>query len=139
MVEKEMNLSVYGGDAVVGSGGILLVDDEVILRTVGRDLLEELGYTVYLAENGAEALEVFASNRNNISLVMLDIIMPKMGGKEAFLKLREQAPTLKVLFCSGFNSEGTGDELVELGACGFIQKPYNRSELSRIIAEAIGF
>lgn len=63
--------------------------------------------------------------------------MPKMGGKAAFLRLRELAPELKVLFCSGFSREGTGDELVGLGASGFIQKLYNRSELSRAVAEAI--
>jgi DNA-binding NarL/FixJ family response regulator len=68
----------------------------------------------------------------------LVLIMPKMGGKEAFLRLREQAPELKVLFCSGFSREGTGDELVGLGAGGFIQKPYNRNELSRAVAGALG-
>lgn len=124
-------------EAVAGSGGILLVDDEDILRNVGRELLEHLGYTVYLAENGADALDVFAAHRDEISLVILDMIMPKMGGKEAFIQLREQFPGVKVLFCSGFSSEGTNDELVNLGACGFIQKPYNRSELSRAVAKAL--
>jgi FixJ family two-component response regulator len=68
-----------------------------------------------------------------------------MGGKEAFLRLREQAPELKVLFCSGFSREGTGEELAGLGGLGglggsgFIQKPYNRSELSRAVAEALEF
>src|SRR6185369_9779076 len=115
---------VFDGEVVAGKGGVLLVDDEEILREVGRDLLENLGYTVYLAENGAEALDVFARYRHDISLVMLDMIMPKMGGKEAFLRLREQAPELKVLFCSGFSNEGTGDELLSLGASGFIRKPF---------------
>lgn len=124
-------------ETVAGFGGILLVDDEEILRDVGRDLLEDLGYTVYLAENGVRAQEVFAENRNDISLVILDMIMPIMGGKEAFKCLREEAPWLKVLFCSGFHQEGTEDELVGLGAAGFISKPYNRSELSRKVAEAL--
>jgi two-component system, cell cycle sensor histidine kinase and response regulator CckA len=138
MAEEEIVQSVCDGGAVAGKGGILLVDDEEILRDVGRDLLEGLGYTVYLAENGEQALEVFTGHRNDISLVMLDMVMPKMGGMEAFLRLREQAPGVKVLFCSGFNREGTGDELVRLGASGFIQKPYNRSKLSRAVAEALG-
>lgn len=122
---------------VVGSGGILLVDDEEMLRSAGRDLLENLGYTVYLAENGERALEEFAAHRSDISLVILDIIMPKMGGKEAFLRFRELAPELKVLFCSGFSNDGTSDDLVKLGASGFIQKPYNLSQLSRAVAEAM--
>jgi PAS domain S-box-containing protein len=125
-------------DVVSGKGGVMLVDDEEILRDVGREILEDLGYTVYLAENGLQALEVFAAHRDEISLVMLDMNMPKMGGKEAFLRLREQAPELKVLFCSGFSREGTGDDLVGMGASGFIQKPYNRGELSRAVAEALG-
>ncbi|MBW4054031.1 MAG: response regulator [Proteobacteria bacterium] len=122
------------GDVISGTGGILLVDDEAMLRSAGCCLLEDLGYTVYLAENGEQALEVFANHRSDISLVMLDMIMPKMGGKETFLRLRELAPTLKVIFCSGFNYEGTGADLVELGASGFIQKPYNRRDLSRAVA-----
>jgi len=138
MMEEGIVPSIGCGDAVAGYGGILLVDDEGILRDIGHDLLEDLGYTVYLAENGEHALEMFGRHQSDISLVMMDMIMPKMGGKEAFLRLRELAPKLKVLFCSGFSREGTGDELVELGACGFIQKPYNRSELSRAVAEALG-
>jgi len=109
-----------------------------MLRSVGCELLEDLGYTVFLAENGEHALEVYGANRDEISLVMLDMIMPRMGGKEAYLRLREQAPDLKVLFCSGFSCEGTENELLEMGAGGFIQKPYNRSELSRAVARILG-
>jgi CheY-like chemotaxis protein len=125
-------------EAVTGSGGILLVDDEEMLREVGRELLEDLGYTVYLAEDGEHALDVFAAHRSEISLVILDMIMPKMGGFKVFQRLREQNPELKVLFCSGFSREETGDELVGLDASSFIQKPYNRTELSRAVAEALG-
>ncbi len=138
LIADDTNKQTLKEEIVTGSGGILLVDDEEMLRTVGRDLLEELGYTVYLAENGQEALEVFAAHRDKLSLVMLDMIMPKMGGTETFLHLREQAPELKVLFCSGFSHDDTGDELIGLGARGFIHKPYNRSALSRAVAEALG-
>jgi CheY-like chemotaxis protein len=124
-------------EAVAGSGGILLVDDEEILREVGRDILEDLGYRVYLAENGVEALEVFEEHRTEISLVMLDMIMPKMGGRETCQRLRQKDPGIKVLFCSGFHREGTEAELRELGASGFIQKPYSRSDLSRAVAAAL--
>ena len=134
----DSNTQTLSDKVITGSGGILLVDDEEMLRSLGRELLEELGYTVYLAENGEQALEVFAAHRNEIALVILDMIMPKMGGKDAFMQLREQAPGVKVLFCSGFSCDGTGDELVKLGASGFIQKPYNRGELSRAVATALG-
>jgi CheY-like chemotaxis protein len=138
MIEECSVPQVCSLEAVSGSGGILLVDDEKILRDIGRDLLEDLGYSVFLAENGEHALEVFSEHYSDISLVILDVMMPKMGGKEAFIRLREQSPDLKILFCSGFSHESTSEELVQLGASGFIQKPYNRSELSRAVAKAIG-
>ncbi len=137
LVSAENGNKEQHDDYVTGNGGILIVDDEEMLREVGSDLLQDLGYTVYLAEDGEQALAIFAANRSAISLVILDVIMPKMGGKDAFLHLREQAPDLKVLFCSGFSPEGTGAELLQLGAVGFIQKPYTRSELSRAVAEAL--
>lgn len=137
MIEEEAVRSIYAGETVTGSGGILLVDDEEILLDVGRDLLENLGYTVYMAENGVQALEVFAAHRSEISLVMLDMIMPKMGGKETFQRLRELDPGIKVMFCSGFHKDWTEDKLLQLGASTFIQKPYNRSELSRAVAKAL--
>jgi PAS domain S-box-containing protein len=136
LLSDEPNERIHKDEAVFGNGGILLVDDEEMLRSVGSDLLEGLGYTVFLAEDGVHALEVFIAHRSEISLVILDMIMPKMGGAEAFLVLREQAPELKVLFCSGFSREGIYDELVGLGGSGFIQKPYNLIELSRTVAKA---
>lgn len=137
LVAASINIQADGDEIIRGSGGILLVDDEEILRGVGRDLLEDLGYTVYLASNGQEALELFDSQRSKISLVILDMIMPRMGGKETFLKLLELDPHIPVLFCSGFHLEGTEDELRLLGAAGFIQKPYNLGEFSRIVAGGI--
>ena len=125
-------------EAVTGSGGILLVDDEEILRAVGRDLLEDLGYTVFAAADGEEALRLYAEHRDAISLAILDMIMPKMGGSELFQRLRETAPGLRVLFCTGFYREGADRELLGLGASGLIQKPYSRIELSRAVSAALG-
>ncbi len=132
------------GDAVTneepihGSGGILLVDDEEILRDVGQALLEGLGYTVYLAEDGEQALEIYAREKQNILLVILDMVMPRMSGKEALIRLMENYSDVRVLISSGYHQEGTISELMQLGAKGFLQKPYHRQELCRAIAEAIG-
>jgi PAS domain S-box-containing protein len=120
-----------------GTGGILIVDDEEMIRSMGHDLLTELGYTVFLAEDGYQALGLYALHRDAISLVILDIIMPKMNGKETYLKLREIDPDVRVLLCSGFHREGTTQELIEFGAKGFIKKPYNMIDLSRAVMEGI--
>src|SRR5512133_161669 len=125
-------------ELIRGSGGVLLVDDEEILRAVGKLFLEELGYRVYLAEDGEQALEMYGREREHISLVMLDVVMPVMGGKEALIRLKESYPDIRILICSGFNQEGSLEELKRLGAQGFLNKPYILNELSRAVAEAIG-
>ena len=133
--ESEAALSKEG--VVHGTSCILLVDDEEMIRSMGHDLLTELGYTVYLAEDGYQALELYAHHRDAISLVILDMIMPKMNGKETYLKLLETDPDVRVLLCSGFHREGTTQELIEFGAKGFIKKPYNMIDLSRAVMEGI--
>jgi len=124
-------------EAPRGSGGVLLVDDEPLLRDLGKDLLEDLGYRVYLAENGAQALEVYASHQDDIALVLLDMIMPKMGGKETLQRLVERYPAVIVLITSGFHREENQDLLQNFGAKGFIQKPYRRTDLGKAVAAAL--
>jgi two-component system, cell cycle sensor histidine kinase and response regulator CckA len=124
-------------ETVQGRGGIMLVDDEAILRLSGHCLLEELGYQVYLAEDGEQALELYARERDHIGLVILDMVMPKLSGKETFLRLKELDPRVRVLFSSGFHREGTVHELLEIGAKGFIHKPYRLQLLSTSVAEAL--
>lgn len=136
-LSNESVTTLVDDKTINGCGCILIVDDEPILRSGGRDLLEELGYTVLLAESGERALEIFAQEHSQIQLVLLDMIMPGLSGKETYLRLRERDQDVRVLFCSGFNSEGTSDELIGLGAKGFIQKPYSGAMLSRSVAEAI--
>jgi len=123
--------------AIRGTGGILLVDDEELIRSMGHDLLEELGYTIFLAEDGEQALEFYRKHRDKISLVILDMIMPKLGGKETCQKLLEKDPNARVLFCSGFHREGTVEELVKYGAKGFIKKPFSMIDLSRAVKKAL--
>lgn len=112
-----------------GSGGILLVDDEQLICEIGQALLEEHGYTVFLARDGRQALEVYEREREHISLVIMDVVMPVMGGKEALQHLVAAYPDVKVLISSGFQQNETIDSFVALGAAGFIQKPYRTHEL----------
>lgn len=116
-----------------GKGRILVIDDEAFLRKVISDLLSSLGYEVLLAEGGKKGIEIYSFEKDTINLVLLDMVMPEMNGKETFLKLKEINPDVKVIFSSGFNKEGRAEELLALGAKGIIPKPYRLNELSRII------
>lgn len=120
-----------------GTGGILLVDDEMLIREMGQALLEDHGYQVFLAENGKQALEIYENERANIQLVILDVVMPVMGGKETLQRLLESYPTVKVLMSSGFHQDETNDSFIKLGACGFIQKPYRTQDLFKVVDETL--
>lgn len=120
-----------------GHGTILLVDDEQLIRQVGGRLLEKLGYEVLLAENGEQGIKVYQENRGRVDLIILDLIMPKMSGEEAFLQLKEIDPQVKILLSSGYTQEKIADKMFSLGVVGFVQKPYQLSELSAKIASAI--
>ena len=120
-----------------GSGGILLVDDEQLIREMGQALLEDLGYQVFVAVDGAQALEVYERERERISLVILDVIMPVMGGKETLQRLTAAYPGINVLISSGFHQDESNDAFMKQGARGFIQKPYRAQELYKAVEEAI--
>ncbi|MCP4603994.1 MAG: response regulator [Proteobacteria bacterium] len=117
-------------------GGVLLVDDELIIRTSARRLLEKLGYTVFLAENGQIALEVYKKRRDLISLVLLDMIMPVMDGPETFQELLQINPEVKVVLLSGYSKDEKVEPLLDNGATGFIQKPFDLRILSNMLKKA---
>jgi len=121
-----------------GSGTILLVDDEDSIRLVAKRILEQLGYHILPASNGPEALEIFLRERDRVNLVILDMIMPGMGGAEVYQKLREIDPLVRVLLSSGYSLDGEAEKILEAGAQGFIQKPYRIAALSHKVAEILG-
>jgi PAS domain S-box-containing protein len=116
-----------------GTETILIVDDEPEIRDMGTELLTALGYRTIVAEDGEVACRIFRERGKEISLVLLDIIMPKMGGRETFHTLRKLAPGLPVLLSSGYSVEGLAQKILDEGANGFIQKPYGLQEISRMI------
>lgn len=120
-----------------GSGLILVVDDEEIIRQTATAILEECGFSVVLAQNGEEAVRIFKARHTEIKAVLLDMIMPKKSGREAFLEMRSIDPHLKVLLSSGFKQDERVESVLELGVQGFIQKPYSLDMLSRAISEVI--
>ena len=122
---------------VKGSGTILLVDDEQMILDVGGQMLEKLGYQVLTAPNGKDAIQLFERHKESIVLVILDMIMPVLGGSETFDILKSMHPDLKVLLSSGYAVDGKASDILKRGCNGFIQKPFNLEQLSRKTSEAL--
>jgi PAS domain S-box-containing protein len=120
-----------------GSGTVLLVDDEDGIRLVAGRILQQLGYEVLPAESGLQALEIFRRERDRIDLVILDMLMPGMGGSETFQELKVIDPGVRVLLSSGYSLEGEAQQAMAAGARGFIQKPYRLAVLSNKVAEIL--
>ncbi len=122
---------------VGGSETILLVDDEHLIREISTEILKELGYKVVAAESGAAALGIFKERKGEFHMVILDIVMPDMGGGEVFEALRKIDKGIKVLLSSGYSLNSRSRVLLERGCNGFIQKPFNINRLAGRIREIL--
>jgi len=124
-------------EALKGSETILLIDDEDIVIDVGGQILERLGYRAVTARSGKEAIEIYRANKNQINMVILDVIMPDMGGGETYDRLKKINPDIKVLLSSGYSINGQAFEIMNRGCNGFIQKPFNMEQLSMKIRDIL--
>jgi len=124
-------------DIKPGTETILLVDDEEIIIDVSPEMLTELGYEVLTAKSGEKALEQYRINKDKIDLVILDMIMPGMGGGETYDRLKQIDPEITVLLSSGYSIDGQATEILKRGCNGFIQKPFNIEILSKKIREIL--
>ncbi len=120
-----------------GKGTILLIDDEEMILKVATQLLEALGYKVLTAKGGQAGLRAYQELKEQVDLVLLDMIMPDMGGGEVFERLREMNPGVRVLLSSGYALNGQAMQIMEKGCRGFIQKPFSLAELSQKIHAAL--
>jgi nitrogen-specific signal transduction histidine kinase/CheY-like chemotaxis protein len=120
-----------------GHETVLLVDDEDIIIDVSQKMLKEIGYKVMLAKSGKEAVEVYRKHKDEIDLVILDMIMPDMGGGDVYDTLKKIDPDIVVLLSSGYSINGQATEILERGCNGFIQKPFNVSQLSQAIRKTL--
>jgi len=120
-----------------GSETILLVDDEEMVVDIGKEILEKLGYDVFTALEGTEAIRLLKKYKNEIDLVILDMIMPDMGGGETFDHLKACKADVKVLLSSGYSIDGQATEILDRGCKGFIQKPFSLRQLSHKIREIL--
>jgi signal transduction histidine kinase/CheY-like chemotaxis protein len=118
-------------------GGILIVDDEPMVRAVMRRTLQRAGYTVREAVDGADGVAQFESWRDHIDIVLLDMAMPVMNGAACFARLRELEPGVRVLLVSGFTAEADAQTCLRNGALGFLEKPFTSAALLAAVARAI--
>jgi PAS domain S-box-containing protein len=133
VIEEQMDEHIISA----GSETVLVVDDEATIIDVSVQMLKELGYKVLPAHNGKEAIEIFKQNTDKVAIVILDLIMPGMGGGEVYERLKEIDPTVKVLLSSGYSINGQVAEILNRGCDGFIQKPFKLNELSFKLREII--
>lgn len=140
VIEKQV-VNVTGnppGEIINGAGGVvLLVDDEEEILKVGKTILEFMGYEVLVAPGGQEALDIYNVQKNNINLVILDVVMPGMSGAAVFDKLREMDPTIPIILMSGYSRDREATSQLIIKSHGFLQKPFNIHELSQAIQQAL--
>ena len=120
-----------------GSETVLLVDDEKVIVEVAKKMMESLGYRVLTARSGREAISIYEKKHDSIDLVILDMIMPYLSGKEVFDRMKKKDPHVKVLLASGYSLKGQAQEIMDSGCRGFIQKPFDTAELSKKIREVL--
>jgi CheY-like chemotaxis protein len=124
-------------EMVRGCETVLLVDDEETVRQVSEDLLKAMGYQMLSAADGNEALEIYTRHGQDIAVVLLDMVMPMMGGGEVYDRLKGIDPNVKVLLLSGYSLDGEASKILRRGCNGFIQKPFDVKELSKKLRSII--
>jgi CheY-like chemotaxis protein len=109
-----------------------------VVAEVTREILATLKYQVTVCRDGLEGVAFYERAWRTVDLVLLDMVMPRMGGKEAFLAMRRINPDAKILLVSGFSVEGEAQQLLQAGARGFLQKPYRRVDLAKELSRILG-
>ena len=130
--EKRQSLSVKGGHET-----ILVAEDEPSLRLLCKEILENHGYKVLLASDGKEACAIFESSKDKISLAVLDLVMPKMGGKETFARMKEMKSGIRAIFVTGYSPEAIHNDFSAEEGHVLIQKPYRSDILAFKIREVL--
>ncbi|MGC8603193.1 MAG: PAS domain S-box protein, partial [Desulfomonilaceae bacterium] len=123
---------IRGGKEIV-----LLVEDDKIVGDLAARLLLDFGYNVIPAPNGEKALEIYRENWDRISLVVLDLLMPEMDGRECLAEILKINPLARAIVVSGYSADGTVDQLIKEGAKAFVHKPYDAMDLLQIIRDVL--
>jgi len=123
---------------LTGKETVLLVDDEEVIIDDSREILKTMGYKVFIAKSGQEAIDIYRARKGEIDLIILDMIMPGMGGGETFDILKKIDPDVQVMLASGYSIDGQAAGIMARGCRTFIQKPFGMVELAEKIKEALG-
>ena len=127
----------YSEQIPLGEGLVMVVDDEEVMRKTASNILQKLGYDIVTANDGEEAVAIFKEKHTQIVLTLLDLSMPKLSGKETYAEMKKINPDLKVLIVSGLANEERIKEVIDMGASGFIKKPYSMIDLARNVKKTI--
>lgn len=119
------------------NGRIMVIDDDGDFLMMAEELLKLDGYGVHAFQSGKEAISHYESNRDDIDLVLLDMIMPEMDGSEVFYHLKNINPAAKVVLCSGYSVEGKATKLMEDGAGAYVQKPFDAANLRSVLSDIL--
>jgi len=120
-----------------GTETILLIDDEDMVLESGAMMLKRMGYKVLSAACGKASLDIYKARKGDIDMIILDMIMPDLGGGQTYDRLKKINPDVKVLLSSGYSIDGQAEEILKRGCNGFIQKPFTMEELSRKLREIL--
>ncbi|MFA6291679.1 MAG: PAS domain S-box protein [Victivallales bacterium] len=133
----EQDNAVSDEIAAAGDSTIMLVEDEEVVSSILSAMLNSFGHKVIACRDGIEALEIYRGAWKGVDLVILDMVMPKMNGKDTFLAMKEINPDVKVLLASGYSVDGEAQGIIAMGAVGFIQKPFKLDALAKIVSEVL--
>lgn len=136
--EKPLEEEKTSDELREGTGSVLLIDDEEMILDVGQKMLQKLGYNVITSIGGKKAIEIYKKEKEQIDIVILDMIMPDFSGEQTFKELKTIDPEVKIILSSGYSINGQANKIISQGCVGFIQKPYKLLELSQKVANALG-
>jgi PAS domain S-box-containing protein len=121
-----------------GRGTILVVDDEELVREMCQEILTDMGYTVTVSKDGEDAARYYREHFRTIDLVVIDLIMPRLGGRECFHKIKKINPAIRAIIMSGYALDGEAKQIIDEGALGYIQKPFDVTSFSKAVKDAMG-
>ncbi|MBN1799387.1 MAG: response regulator [Spirochaetales bacterium] len=135
--ERRVSAKIPTKIAVEGSGGVMVVDDEDVVCEVMERMLKGLGYNTYVVKNGQEAVEYYSASKDTIDLVLIDMIMPKMNGRDCYRALKEINPAVKAVLITGHIPEDMAYDAINDGMKDVIFKPFSKSRLAQVVHAVI--